>query len=404
MCLSPKRMRNGFTASCRKCKRCRNNHLNDWVGRCIAEKKVSDETFALTLTYAETPANGAKPVHLQYADCQKLLKRLRFAGYRVRYLIAGEYGSERGRAHWHALLFFTGKVPRVVPSASDLKYHETERSDGQNTATHELVLPRFDNDPDARIRWSFWPHGFVYTQRPDPGGFRYVCKYMLKGDGRIATNRVMMSKGRATVAGRVVADDPGPLGWLWFRQRADDLAFQGLALRDWSYTHPEAVFRNGKPVEFWLQGRTRELFEREYLIAWTRYRRGPVPDSPLWAERREAERRKRMDSEDAIRRDLRWALDMMERRGGPKILRGLTSRDRKRLLQLDETGKVCVHSLDPHNIWHAEIVDRRELWDAAREGQREYLLRFHDVKERRSLYNAQRPRSSFVKGGDAPPF
>lgn len=58
-------------------------------------------TFA-TLTYDEkhyTPS-------LDYDDIQKWLKRVRKnTGQKFRYFVAGEYGDETGRAHWHALIF-----------------------------------------------------------------------------------------------------------------------------------------------------------------------------------------------------------------------------------------------------------------------------------------------------------
>ena len=66
--------------------------------------------LGVTLTYkGDVPGS----VTLLTADVQKFVRSLRKAGHKVRYMIAGEYGERKGRAHWHAVLFFKGKVPSL---------------------------------------------------------------------------------------------------------------------------------------------------------------------------------------------------------------------------------------------------------------------------------------------------
>lgn len=94
---------------------------------------------------------------------QNFIKRLRKRGHKIRYLAVGEYGSLKGRAHFHALLFFQGQAPQIP--------HK------QNA-----------NLPDL------WPHGHIFADWAvtDPH-IRYVCKYLMepqkKGKGWFSVSK-----------------------------------------------------------------------------------------------------------------------------------------------------------------------------------------------------------------------
>ena len=89
---------------CKACWRCKRNRVNDYVGRCLAEAAVSSHTCVVGLTYA--PRDDLADKLLQPRHFQLFMKLLRRAGHKVRYFVAGEYGDEKGRAHFHAILFF----------------------------------------------------------------------------------------------------------------------------------------------------------------------------------------------------------------------------------------------------------------------------------------------------------
>lgn len=234
MCLTPVRLDDETVVACRGCAVCRSNRVNDLVGRCVAEQVKSSSSLALTLTYAGDVPEAAI---LQYSDVQKFLKRLRWAGYRVRYICAGEYGSAKGRAHWHIVLFFSGEAPT-------------------------LTL-------DRRIDWHFWPHGFVYAQQPDYNGFRYLLKYVLKMLSQdVSVRRVAMSK-------------KPPLGYDYFMQLAEDYVDQGLAIHAPEYSFKHVTDTKGKRRRFWLQGRMRELFLDRYCDLW-KDRYGKEPPETDW--------------------------------------------------------------------------------------------------------------------------
>lgn len=206
---------------CRKCKRCLNNRQTDLAGRCWAEGKVSSSFVALTLTYADS--NSVNSQVLVYRDIQLMMKSLRKAGHSVRYIVAGEYGSKRGRAHWHIILFFRGLSPEL-PSA------DTEKQ-----------------------MWSYWPHGFTYVQRPDYHGLMYVLKYAIKDDGSDkTTRRVMMSK-------------KPPLGSDYWDHLAITRIDAGLPFA-LNYTFFGVNYKNKNPVKFRISGAS-------VALAWQAHRR-----------------------------------------------------------------------------------------------------------------------------------
>lgn len=223
--------------ACRNCWQCRANRVNDLVGRCIAEQEASDETLALTLTYAGDVPNAAT---LIYPDVQKFIKSLRKAGYSVRYIVAGEYGTKKGRAHWHIVLFFKGAAP-------------------------ELPL-------EQRASFQYWPHGWVYTQKPDYRGFHYLLKYALK------------DQDASTSVGHLAMSKKPPLGYEYFINLARRYVDQDLSPQSPEYKFRGITKPNGRLRAFWLQGRMREMFVAEFLVKYRAERGKEYPFSDFVQE------------------------------------------------------------------------------------------------------------------------
>lgn len=230
----------GRFVSCRNCWQCREDRVNQLVGRCIAEKQYSDRTFAVTLTYGVDGPNSAT---LVLKDFQDFMKRLRVDGYRVRYLVAGEYGTKKGRAHWHAVLFFKGKIPPL--------------GDPSNPKSIQM---------EKRFNWQYWDHGFVYFQdltRNAVRGIRYAMKYALKDvDSRGSANKMSLSK-KPILGDQFVTE----LAWRYVRA--------GLEPKDLSYQ-----VHDGENRTYWLSGKAQELFEYRFFRFWTL----TYPDRPLRSE------------------------------------------------------------------------------------------------------------------------
>ncbi|MEP3530113.1 MAG: hypothetical protein ABJN39_20230 [Sulfitobacter sp.] len=176
---------------CGSCWRCNANRVNDFVGRSLCEASVSDWTVALTLTYRHR--DDLADVVLTPPHFQQFIKNMRNTGHKIRYLAVGEYGSLRGRAHFHCILFGKGKKPKIP----------------QKTNTH------IDQ----------WDHGFVFADwGTDEKALRYVCKYLLKNE----------EKGNYWFT---LSKKP-PLGHEWFQRKAVKAAKLGVLPSTFEYLPP----------------------------------------------------------------------------------------------------------------------------------------------------------------------
>ena len=221
MCISPCRLDNNQEVACRMCWQCRKRKVSDYVGRCIAEAKMSNKTFAVTLTYDGD--QGVNAVTLIYKDVQDFLKRLR-KNYKVRYIVTGEYGSAKGRSHWHIILFFKDSWPEVTSN--------------------------------KRVDWKYWKHGFSYFQEPDWKGFEYCLKYVLKDQtSRQSDSHLAMSK-------------KPPLGHEFFQQLAKQHVEQALVPQTYFYKFGDVRDYKNREKGFMMQGKTRENFMETFINEW----------------------------------------------------------------------------------------------------------------------------------------
>lgn len=276
MCIAPLTLGDGTQIACRECWQCRKARVDDLVGRGIAELQTAHAAHAVTLTYGRDrnktsisygEAEHERAVILTYSDVQKFLKLLRRHGYPCRYLVTGEYGTEKGRAHWHIVLFWQKEVPPFIKLGENWWFERVDRKTGS---------PALDDDGNPAY---FWPHGHTFWAKPGYEAFRYNLKYVLKQLGQGADEQ-QMKKQQSRMP---------PLGTAYFAQRARRLAEQGLVPRDGFYTFPDALRRNGERVQFKLSGRSEELFVEAYIDAWRElHGNRPIPYSPWLDERMEA--------------------------------------------------------------------------------------------------------------------
>lgn len=91
-----------FQLPCSKCIECRLEYARSWAVRCSHEAQMHESNAFITLTYSD---EYLKPL-LNYEDFQLFMKRLRkTTSKNVTYLVTGEYGEQRKRPHWHAIIF-----------------------------------------------------------------------------------------------------------------------------------------------------------------------------------------------------------------------------------------------------------------------------------------------------------
>lgn len=264
MCLNPRLLDNGIQVDCYKCMSCLTNRKYDLVGRAMAEHLTAKWTLVGTLTYggddryASTVMNMRAKV-LHYEDVQTYLKALRNdlrrqdrdqranAKSSLRYMIAGEYGSAKGRAHWHVVLMGDGNRPRnIVPGK---RYMHSWK---------ELFPAMQWVDPDTE--GLLWRHGWTqWAEKPISeetliADLKYNLKYAVKdqyfdGDGSVLKDRVIHQSTNPL------------LGAEWLKQYAREVVGHGLPLH------------NGRidigPVKaVKLSGAAQSLLCAEYARAW----------------------------------------------------------------------------------------------------------------------------------------
>lgn len=125
-----------------------------WIGKVQAEGNTCDNMWMLTLTYRDSDSPDS--IVLRYPPIQRMFKRMRESGLKFRYFICGEYGGQKARAHWHAIIFWQGDPPDAEFSVN-------------------------------QYEWPYWPEGYTYIEqvRDVTHAGTYVAKYMLKDDQAI---------------------------------------------------------------------------------------------------------------------------------------------------------------------------------------------------------------------------
>lgn len=269
MCVSPVELPGVGPVACHECWQCVENRINDCVGRNIAEARVSVWSRYVTLTYGRVDGNADHPhaVVLFYSDVQKWIKLLRFHGHKVRYFVTGEFGSTFHRSHWHVLLY----------------------GQSDSMPEHPLRVKKFEG--------AHWDHGFSFWDEVNFKSVRYACKYITKDIGEEERQ------------GHLGMSKKPPIGWRWFEQLADEHARQMIAPRDFFYRFSDVRDgRTGKPEEFMMQGRTRELFLDRFVFMWRELHGSrPLPGSQILEEHLDRGAwRKRLD--DGSSSLSRWAL------------------------------------------------------------------------------------------------
>lgn len=168
---------------CGQCIGCRIRQREDWTTRIELEAKdyPKDEVWFITLTYDDEHVPGMilktgeimrkvqyvwKPGEeqpesvqtLMYPDIQNFLKRLRKA-YRgkLRYFVAGEYGEQTARPHYHMILY--GWKP------TDLENLYKIHHNGYYTSKWMVNL---------------WGMGQIQIAQAVPETYRYVAGYVTK--------------------------------------------------------------------------------------------------------------------------------------------------------------------------------------------------------------------------------
>lgn len=107
-CLTPYTTKDGNKVPCGRCPVCLENRAAQWVFRLQKEQEKFIASHFVTFTYAPefVPKSPNGHLTLKPSDMQKFMKRLRkVEGDGIKYYTVGEYGSTKGRPHYHAIIF-----------------------------------------------------------------------------------------------------------------------------------------------------------------------------------------------------------------------------------------------------------------------------------------------------------
>jgi len=90
---------------CGQCIGCRLERSRQWAMRCVHEAQMHEENCFITLTYNNENLPHDNSLH--HDHFQRFIKRLRkgVSPKLIRYYMAGEYGEQFGRPHYHACIF-----------------------------------------------------------------------------------------------------------------------------------------------------------------------------------------------------------------------------------------------------------------------------------------------------------
>lgn len=144
--------------ACKKCLGCTVKKSEDWMIRLSHEAQMHSNNCFVTLTYdvEELPMHGS----ICSKDVRLFVKRLRhhLGDAKLRFYIAGEYGSKEQRPHYHGILF------------------------GCDFADKEVVGKNISGDPvyGSDSLAEIWGKGFVSLGDVTRRSARYTASYVLK--------------------------------------------------------------------------------------------------------------------------------------------------------------------------------------------------------------------------------
>ena len=143
---------------CGQCIGCRLERSRQWAMRCMHEAQLHQNNCFITLTYDDAHLPSDQSLH--YKDFQLFLKRLRkkYTGVQIRYYMAGEYGENFGRPHFHACLF-------------GLDFHDKKL--WKRTSSGSLIHRSKELE-------TLWPFGYSSIGDLNFESAAYVARYIMK--------------------------------------------------------------------------------------------------------------------------------------------------------------------------------------------------------------------------------
>lgn len=182
---------------CGSCSQCLSNRQG-FVNQRIQMESLRSHLFMLSLSYKDselmhTNCGGYMVAYPYYKDVQNMCKRMRKDGYKFRYFFVSEYGKEKKRPHFHAIIAIE-KTPGL--SSSDVIYEARnlefkygkaflkywQRNYGSKRKPLYFDLCDYVVDKYGRSTYDF--HYLFPIPGHDNDCSFYVSKYLYKYDDR----------------------------------------------------------------------------------------------------------------------------------------------------------------------------------------------------------------------------
>ena len=143
---------------CGQCVGCRLERSRQWAIRCMHEASLYKDNCFITLTYDDQ--HLPEDYSLHYDDFQKFMKRTRkkYTGRKIRFYMAGEYGENFGRPHFHACIFNLDFEDKYL---------------WQKTETGSKIYR-------SKILEELWPFGYSSIGEVNFQSAAYVARYIMK--------------------------------------------------------------------------------------------------------------------------------------------------------------------------------------------------------------------------------
>ena len=143
---------------CGQCIGCRLEKSRQWAMRCMHEAQMHENNCFITLTYDDTHLPPDQSLH--HRDFQLFIKRLRkrFRTSKIRYYMAGEYGENFGRPHYHACIF-------------GFDFHDKKL--WKRTSSGSFIYRSDDLE-------ALWPFGYSSIGDVNFESAAYVARYIMK--------------------------------------------------------------------------------------------------------------------------------------------------------------------------------------------------------------------------------
>lgn len=250
-----------LTLPCGGCVGCRIDRSRQWAVRCVHEAKMWKRNCFITLTYSDDHLPVDKS--LNYVDFQRFMKRFRkrFKGFQadaenrfpIRFYMAGEYGENFGRPHYHACVF---------------NFDFEDKKVWKRTGSGSLIYRSKDLE-------SLWPFGWSSIGEVTFQSAAYVARYIMKKiTGRDADTHYEFIDSNGEIFNRTpefnrMSLKPG-VGGAWFERYSGDVYPHDFVVLDGKKIKPpryyDKKFKEEYPVEFDLIQFEREKRARDNFV------------------------------------------------------------------------------------------------------------------------------------------